>query len=54
MSDIKEAVKSRYAGAAKQLAVIQAEPGAVGCCRGMDPIAVARGRTRRTSSRRSA
>jgi arsenite methyltransferase len=32
MSEIKEAVRSRYAGAAKQLAVIQAEPGAVGCC----------------------
>ncbi len=31
MSEIKEAVKSHYAGAARQLAVIQAEPGA-GCC----------------------
>ena len=32
MSEIKDAVKSRYAGAARQLAMIQAEPGAVGCC----------------------
>jgi SAM-dependent methyltransferase len=31
MTEIREAVKSHYAGAAKQLAVIQAEPG-VGCC----------------------
>ena len=32
MSEIKDAVRARYAGAAKQLAVIQAEPGAAGCC----------------------
>lgn len=31
MSEIKEAVRSRYAGAAKQLAVIQTDPSA-GCC----------------------
>src|ERR1700693_195585 len=31
MSDVKEAVRSRYAGAARQIAVIQADPG-VGCC----------------------
>ncbi|MEO8745063.1 MAG: arsenite methyltransferase [Candidatus Dormiibacterota bacterium] len=32
MSDVKEAVRSRYAGAARQLAVIQPEAGAGGCC----------------------
>jgi arsenite methyltransferase len=32
MSDVKEAVRSRYAGAAKRLAVIQVEAGDVGCC----------------------
>ena len=36
MSDVKEAVRSRYAGVAKQLSVIQAEPG-VGCCQADGP-----------------
>ena len=36
MSDVKEAVRSRYAGAAKQLAVIQTDPGAV-CCQADGP-----------------
>src|ERR1700681_2107772 len=36
MSDVKEAIRSRYAGAAKQLAVLQADPGAV-CCQADGP-----------------
>jgi SAM-dependent methyltransferase len=36
MSDVKEAVRSRYAGVAKQLAVIQADPG-VGFCQADGP-----------------
>jgi SAM-dependent methyltransferase len=36
MSDVKEAVRSRYAGVAKQLSVIQVEPGA-GCCQADGP-----------------
>ena len=36
MSDVKEAVRSRYAGAAKQLAVLQTDPSAV-CCQADGP-----------------
>jgi arsenite methyltransferase len=36
MSDVKEAVRSRYAGAAKQLAVLQTDPSA-GCCQADGP-----------------
>ena len=36
MSDVKEAVRSRYAGAAKQLAVLQTDP-AAGCCQADGP-----------------
>jgi arsenite methyltransferase len=36
MSDVKEAVRSRYAGVAMQLAVLQGEPGA-GCCQADGP-----------------
>src|SRR3982074_2152463 len=36
MSDVKEAVRSRYAGVAKQLAVLQGDPGA-GCCQADGP-----------------
>src|SRR5450759_1217382 len=36
MSDVKEAVRSRYADVAKQLAVIQTDPG-VGCCQADGP-----------------
>jgi arsenite methyltransferase len=36
MSDVKEAVRSRYAGAAKQLAVLQTDPGAF-CCQADGP-----------------
>jgi arsenite methyltransferase len=36
MSDVTEAVSSRYAGVAKQLAVLQGEPGA-GCCQADGP-----------------
>jgi arsenite methyltransferase len=36
MSDVKEAVRSRYAGVARQLAVLQPDPGA-GCCQADGP-----------------
>ena len=36
MSEVKDAVRSRYAGVAKQLAVLQGEPGA-GCCQADGP-----------------
>jgi len=36
MSDVKEAVRSRYAGVAKQLSVIQPDP-AAGCCQADGP-----------------
>jgi arsenite methyltransferase len=36
MSDVKEAVRSRYAGVARQLAVLQPAPGA-GCCQADGP-----------------
>src|SRR4029077_15499700 len=36
MSDVKEAVRSRYAGVARQLSVIQPDPGA-GCCQADGP-----------------
>src|SRR3979409_48044 len=36
MSDVKEAVRSRYAGVARQLAVLQPNPGA-GCCQADGP-----------------
>src|SRR6266478_6424497 len=36
MSEVKEAVRSRYAGVAKQLSVIQPEQG-VGCCQADGP-----------------
>src|ERR1700694_1174860 len=36
MSDVKGAVRSRYAGVAMQLAVLQGEPGA-GCCQADGP-----------------
>src|SRR6267143_6139000 len=36
MSDVKEAVRSRYAGVARQLSVIQPEQGA-GCCQADGP-----------------
>ena len=36
MSDVKDAVRSRYAGVAMQLTVLQGEPGA-GCCQADGP-----------------
>ena len=36
MSDVKEAVRSRYAGVARQLAVLQPDPSA-GCCQADGP-----------------